>query len=105
MNEAERSDKVGFMKEGRVLIESCPEILKTKYSVKNLDKAFYALCLETEEEKNNTIDLPTPTGLTQDVSSRIRSVPDHYFISEYQGNLCKQLAWLNFWLGVYIKIY
>ena len=84
MDEAERSDKVGFMKEGRVLIESCPEILKRKYSVKNLDKAFYALCLE--EEKNNTIDLPTTTtGLTQDVSSRIRSVPDHYFISECQG--------------------
>ena len=51
INEAERSDKVGFMRRGKVLVESSPQALLAKYSVKTLDEVFYAVSLE--DEKSN----------------------------------------------------
>ena len=51
MNEAERSDKVGFMRRGKVLVESSPQALLAQYSVKTLDEVFYAVSLE--DEKSN----------------------------------------------------
>ena len=53
MNEAERSDKVGFMRRGKVLVESSPQALLAKYSVKTLDEVFYAVSLE--DEKSNAV--------------------------------------------------
>ena len=53
INEAERSDKVGFMRRGKVLVESSPQALLAKYSVKTLDEVFYAVSLE--DEKSNAV--------------------------------------------------
>ena len=53
MSEASKSDKVGFMRNGEVLIEGSPEEIMQKFSVKTLDQAFFSLAYRQEKRKDS----------------------------------------------------
>ena len=54
IQEAERADKVGFMRNGFVLQEGNPKTLERQYQESNLEDVFYKLCYD--DENGNRID-------------------------------------------------
>ena len=74
MSEASKSDKVGFMRNGEVLIEGSPDQIMHKFSVKTLDQAFFSLAYHQEKRKESfSLDKPNepiePNGKVQFKSS------------------------------------
>ena len=64
MSEASKSDKVGFMRNGEVLIEGSPEEIVQKFCVKSLDQAFFNLSYH-QENRNETALLDEPYELIE----------------------------------------
>ena len=59
MSEASKSDTVGFMRNGEVLIEGSPEEIMQKFSVKTLEQAFFSLAYHQEKRKESfSLDEP-----------------------------------------------
>ncbi len=48
MEEAEKADKIGFMRNGRILVEGAPDHLKAKFEQSTLDSVFLYLCEQDE---------------------------------------------------------
>ena len=45
MEEADKADRIGFMRGGRVLVEGAPAKIKSRFGRPSLDDVFLALCL------------------------------------------------------------
>ena len=46
MEEADKADKIGFMRAGRILVEGSPAKIKARFGRPSLDDVFLALCRE-----------------------------------------------------------
>ena len=57
MSEASKSDKVGFMRNGEVLIEGSSEEIMQKFSVKTLDQVFFSLAYHQEKRRKESFSL------------------------------------------------
>ena len=71
MSEASKSDTVGFMRNGEVLIEGSPEEIMQKFSVKTLEQAFFSLAYHQEKRKES-FSLDEPIEPVQKAQCRSR---------------------------------
>ena len=55
LQEAQRSDRVGFMRNGRVLKEGSPSQLLSTFHATSLDEVFYDVCLKDKGESESSV--------------------------------------------------
>ena len=83
MEEASKADKIGFVRNGKILQEGSPSTLKEKFNQPRLDEVFFQLCLQQDSDQefngdNNCVNSSNSTPISGSFADEKAPLLQHY---------------------------